>query len=214
MEYDWLPQRRGFIRRTLRAGKCDVVMSVPSHFELAQPTRPYYRSSYVFVYRADAPWRVRSFDDPVLKKLRIGVHLVGDDYANPPPAYALGRRGLAGNVVGYSLYRHREEGGAIAAIVHDVESRRLDLAVVWGPMAGYFARRSPVPLRVVPVSPREDGAAGPDGLRHLAGRGARRQRGPRRLESALARQRPQIRRILASYGVPLLPLGAEAGAQP
>src|SRR5215218_4774864 len=72
VRYTWWPQRRGFIRSTLKAGACDVVMAIPSSFEMALATRPYYRSTYVFVSRKDRRIHVRSFDDPALKKLRIG----------------------------------------------------------------------------------------------------------------------------------------------
>src|SRR4051812_36069581 len=82
LEYTWWAQRRGFFRNTLRAGTCDVVIGVPVSFELAATTRPYYRSTYVFVTRHDRHLDVRSLDDPVLKDLRIGVQLIGDDGAN------------------------------------------------------------------------------------------------------------------------------------
>src|SRR4051794_10896198 len=105
LRYTWWPQRRGFIRNTLDAGACDVVMGIPAvGYDLVQPTLPYYRSTYVFVGRRTAGEPIRSFDDPRLSTLRIGLHLVGDDYNNPPPAEALARRGLAANVRGYSVY--------------------------------------------------------------------------------------------------------------
>src|SRR5688500_4128593 len=88
LEYTWWAQRRGFIRSTLNEGLCDVVMEVPGSFDLAAVTRPYYRSTYVFVYRKDAGLTIRSFDDSLLRSLRIGVQIIGDDYANTPPAHA------------------------------------------------------------------------------------------------------------------------------
>src|SRR5205085_340188 len=85
VSYYWFAQRRGFVRNTLTAGKCDVIIGIPSGFELAAPTRPYYRSSYVFVTRKDRGLDVTSFDDPRLRKLKIGVQMIGDDYASSPP---------------------------------------------------------------------------------------------------------------------------------
>src|SRR4051812_13120984 len=103
--YTWMPQRRGFIRNTLKAKSCDVVMGEPAAFGMAHVTTPYYRSSYVFVTRADRHLSdLRSFDDPRLRDLRVGVHAVGDDYANVPPAMALAHRGLYDHIVGYSIY--------------------------------------------------------------------------------------------------------------
>src|SRR5436190_18230721 len=102
--YEWRPQRRGFVRETLKANRCDLVMSVPAGYGLAWPTAPYYRSTYVFVTRRDAPARVASLDDPRLRALRIGIQITGNDYNNPPAAQALAMRGMAANVRGYTVY--------------------------------------------------------------------------------------------------------------
>src|SRR6188472_3799180 len=104
VEYTWWAQRRGFMRSTLNAGACDVVMGYPHDAELAATTKPYYRSAYVFVTRRTRKLNVSSFNDPRLRKLRIGVQLIGDDGANTPPAHALSRRGIIGNVRGYMIY--------------------------------------------------------------------------------------------------------------
>src|SRR3954452_2095187 len=100
--YTWWAQRRGFIRNTLKAGSCDLVPGSPSGMEMLRTTAPYYRSTYVFVTRADGP-QVASFDDPALRALRVGVQLVGNDGFNTPPAHALARGGIVDNGRGYSL---------------------------------------------------------------------------------------------------------------
>jgi mxaJ protein len=156
VRYTWWAQRRGFIRNTLRAGACDLVAGVPSSLELVMATRPYYRSTYVFVYREDAGFDVGSFDDAVLKDLRIGVHLVGDDGANTPPAHALSKRGIVGNVRGYMLYGDYSQPNPPARILDAVASGEIDVGVVWGPLAGYFAPRGDARLKMVPVSPQID----------------------------------------------------------
>src|SRR5512138_686618 len=96
--YTWLPQRRGFARNTLNAHTCDVIMGVPSSYELAMPTRPYYRSTYVFVSRRDRRVDIHSFDDPRLRRVRIGVHFLGT------PTEALAKRNIIQNVRSYSVY--------------------------------------------------------------------------------------------------------------
>src|SRR5207237_10170955 len=153
LEYTWWAQRRGFIRNTLKAGACDVVVGVPASFELAATTAPYYRSSYVFVYRKDKKLSVNSFDDPVLRKLKVGVQMIGDDGANTPPAHALASRGVVENVRGYTVYGDYAQPNPPARIIDAVARGDVDVAVAWGPLAGYFARRERVPLAVVPVSP-------------------------------------------------------------
>jgi quinoprotein dehydrogenase-associated probable ABC transporter substrate-binding protein len=207
VRYTWWPQRRGFIRNTLAAGKCDLVMGTTFGAERVLTTRPYYRSTYVFVFRKDRHITVRSLDDPALRTLRIGVQLVGDDYANTPPVHALSRRGIAGNLVGFSVFGDYSQENPPARIIDAVISRDVDLAVAWGPLAGYFAKRSPVALEIVPVSPAVD----PPGLRFtfdisLAVRTADVALKDE-LESILERKRSDVDRILRDYGVPRVPVG-------
>ncbi len=92
----WWPHRRGFIRNSLSAGLCDVVIGVPVGFDPVRTTKAYYRSTYYFVYRSDRNLHIRSLDDTILKHLKIGVNLIGYDYTNTPPAHALSSRGVVG----------------------------------------------------------------------------------------------------------------------
>jgi mxaJ protein len=205
VRYTWRPQRRGFIRNTLGAGVCDLVMGVPHGSERVLTTTPYYRSTYVFVSRKDHHLNIRSLDDTALRNLRIGVQLVGDDYANTPPVHALSRRGIVGNLVGFSVFGDYSQANPPARIIDAVIAGDVDLAVAWGPLAGYFARHAPVPLEIVPVSPEVD----PPGLRFafdisLAVR-------PddvvlkQELEAILREKKPEIDRLLQEYGVPRTP---------
>lgn len=202
VRYTWWPQRRGFIRNTLKAGACDVVLGIPSSFEMALATRPYYRSTYVFVSRKDRGIEVRSFDDPALKKLRIGVQMIGDDGYNAPPAHALANRGIVGNVVGYTVYGDYSQPNPPARIVEAVASGEIDLAVVWGPLAGYFAPRQKVPLSIVPVSPQIDMPFLP--FVFDISMGVRREDAKLQaeLDRILERRRPEIDALLDRYGVP------------
>ncbi len=151
VSYVWHAQRRGFLRETLNAYECDVVMGVPQLGELAT-TRSYYRSSYVFLSRADRNLTFSSMNAPELKTLRIGVHLVGDDGANTPPADALGRQGIFKNVIGYTVYGDYRDDAPPSALVKAVADGDVDLAALWGPIAGYFAQKSNVKMRIVPIT--------------------------------------------------------------
>jgi mxaJ protein len=201
VEYTWWPQRRGFIRETLSAGRCDVVMGVPPGTAAVRTTKPYYRSTYVFVTRSRQSERIASFDDRALRTLRIGVQLVGDDGANSPPAHALSRRGIVDNVFGYSVYGDYATASPPSRIVRAVADGEVDVAAVWGPLAGYYAARQPVPLAIVPVQPQIDHgipqafdiaiAVRPDDARMFA-----------RVERFLVERRADIVRILDEYSVP------------
>jgi mxaJ protein len=201
VRYTWWAQRRGFVRNTLNAGACDVVMGVPMSFERTLVTRPYYRSTYAFVYRRAARFRVTSFDDTVLRRLRVGVQLVGDDGANTPPAHALARRGIVDNVHGYTLYGDYTEPNPPARIVEAVANGVVDVAVVWGPLGGYFASRQAVPLAVVPVSPQIDVPFLPFVFDISVGvrRGNELLRDE--LDRVLRRRRPAVDSILDEFGV-------------
>ncbi len=151
LEYTWWAQRRGFIRNTLKARECDVVMGLPSGVQMAATTRPYYRSTYVFVSRDGRAPRMDSFDDRRLRTMKIGVQIIGDDYANAPPAHALTSRRMIRNVVGYPVYGDYAQPDPPRRIIDAVASGQVDIAVAWGPLAGFFAARSPVPLQLTPV---------------------------------------------------------------
>ena len=202
IEYTWWAQRRGFIRNTLNASRCDIVIGVPASFDLTAVTNPYYRSSYVFVTRRDRSLRIRSYDDPSLRKLRIGVQLVGDDGANTPPVHSLGQRGIRGNLKGYLVYGDYREPNPPARIIDAVAKGEVDVAIVWGPLAGYFAARQNVPLDITPVSPQVDLPFMPQVFD--ISMGVRREDRALRdtLDAILDRERNAIRSILDSYNVP------------
>lgn len=201
VKYTWWAQRRGYVRNTLRAGRCDVLMGVPTGFGPVLVTRPYYRSTYTFVTRQSAP-RIASFDDPALRRLRVGVQIIGDEFANSPPAAALTRRGIVENVKGYTVIGDYREPNPPSRIVRAVAEGEVDVAIVWGPLAGYFAKRSAVPLRVEPVSPEIDLPYLPF-VFDIAVGVRRGESGFRdRLDGVLRRRRHDIDRLLASYGVP------------
>jgi mxaJ protein len=202
-KYVWWAQRRGFARNTLKAGKCDLWPGVAVGVETMATTRPYYRSTYVFVTRRDRDIDIASFDDPRLRQLKIGVQMVGNDAMNTPPAHALARRGMTQNVRGYMLYGDYRNPNPPSAIVNAVADGKIDLGVVWGPLAGYFAKRSRVPLALRPVEPESDGPQWP--MTFDIAMGVRRGDSDfkREIDQALFRNRAAIDRILAVYAVPL-----------
>jgi mxaJ protein len=204
LRYTWRPQRRGFVRRTLNADACDLVMGVPTGFEPVLTTAPYYRSNYAFVYPKDRYPGLSSFDDPALRGLRIGLHEVGDDGFSTPPAHALARRGIVGNIVGFAMWDADSVDSPAGRIVDAVASGEIDVAIVWGPFAGYFADRYPQRLEVRPVAPPPDMSGWP--FEYDIAIGVRQGDAAlkRELDTVLERRRGEIRRILDHYSVPLI----------
>lgn len=202
--YVWWGQRRGFVRNTMNAtleeGRCDVMIGVAEGYDLVRATKPYYRSTYVFVYRRGKGLRIRSLDDPILHRLRIGVHLLGDDYTNPPPVHALAQRGIVENVVGFDTFYSPQNPPS--SIIDALAAGKIDVAIVWGPAVGYFVAHQKVPLSMVPVPSGKSDLPfafnismgvkpGHDALRI-------------ELEKVLEKRHAEIRRILSDYGVPLM----------
>ena len=202
LEYTWWPQRRGFVRQTLRLGSCDCILGVPSNFELALPTQPYYRSTYVFVTRKDRHLGLTSLDDPRLRTLRVGVQMIGNDHYNSPPAHALTQRGIIGNVSGFPVYGDYRDAEPGREIVDAVARGTVDVAIVWGPQAGYFARRQSVPLDIAAVTPQVDLPY----LPFVFDISMATRRGDHllhdELEREIERRKADIEHILDQYGVP------------
>ena len=202
INYVWWAQRRGYVRNTLGSDACDLWPGVAKDVDMVTTTIPYYRSTYVFVTRADKPLAGLTFDDPRLRTLRIGVQMVGNDAMNTPPTHALAIRGITDNVRGYMLYGNYQQPNPPAKIIEGVEKGDIDVAIAWGPMAGYFARISPVKLRVEPVTPVV--VAGQWPMTYSIAMGVRKGQ-PQfkaRIEEILRKERPAITQILAAYGVP------------
>lgn len=209
VEYTWWAQRRGFVRNTLGAGTCDLIPGIPAGLEALATTTPYYRSTYVFVSRPELGPPVESFDDPRLRRLMVGVHLIGDDYSNPPPVVALARRGIVRNVRGYTIYGDYREPNPPARLIDAVASGEVDVAIVWGPLGGYFGGKSGG-LRVTPVREADAEAGVPFAFAIAMGLRQDDSLLAREVEAVLARRAADVRRILEQYGVPLVLDPAEA----
>jgi quinoprotein dehydrogenase-associated probable ABC transporter substrate-binding protein len=201
LQYTWWPQRRGFVRNTLRAKECDLLIGVPVGFDPVAATTPYYRSTYYLVTRRDRNLHLGSLDDPQLRNLKIGVNVIGEDYTNTPPAHALGDRGIVvahGYDTFYDAQRRPDD------IIKAVVSGDIDVAVVWGPLAGYFAKQAPVALEMTAL-PDSDSRSGLPFAYDIS-LGVRRSDKALKaqIESAVERRRGDIARILRDYGVPVL----------
>jgi len=200
----WWPSRRGVLRNSILGGFCDVMIQAPVGLDPVATTRPYYRSSYYFVYRADRGLRLTSLDDTILKHLKIGVNIIGYDYTNTPPAHALGARGIVG-LTGFGNFLNPDpQADHPQDIIDAVAKDSIGVAIVWGPLAGYWVKHQPVRLAMVAL-PDSDPVSGMRfafdmamGVRH------RDKELLARLDSAIARRRSEILAILQDYGVPVL----------
>ncbi len=219
VSYYAFPQRMGFIRNTLRyklPGEdypCDIVMGVPAGFDQVATTSPYYRSSYALVFPLgkglDKVFSVQDFlalNPDKLRQLRIGV------YDRSPASAWLSQHGLQDAGVPYKMLNADPAQYPGDIIEHDLAQGRIDMAVVWGPLAAYFAKRVKTPtLRVVPMRSEPGVTLEFDmamGVRH--GEAAWRAQ----VESVLQSHRFQIQDILKAFDVPMLEVPHAAAARP
>jgi mxaJ protein len=195
--YAWWPHQRGLVKNTIDAGTCDVIFGVPEGLDAVLWTKPYYHSSYVMAYRKGGGYRLTSLDAPELKRLKIGV------YANTPVEESLARRGLLDNLTTYSLFfdpigdRDRP-----VKLLDDLVAGTVDVAIPWGPLAGYYAKKLNAPIEVVALQD-EPGVPLSFGISMGVKKGNRELKS--QLEASIDRRQADIRSILEEYGVPLMP---------
>lgn len=207
LTYYWWPHQRGMVRRTLSAGLCDVLIGIPTGYERVLWTKPYYRTGYVIAYINTRGFQIKSLDDPLLRTLRVGVHL------GTPPEEALAKRGILGdNVIKYSLFYdfdHPEE--FLAKPLKDMIAGEIDVAVLWGPVVGYCVKKyAGCPIETVLL--QEDDPRNPVTFQISMGVKKGNKALKAQLEEVLSKRQVEIRRILEEYGVPLLVVQAPSGA--
>jgi mxaJ protein len=202
LRYVWWAQRRGYVRNTLTEAKCELWPGVASGLERVLTTQPYYQSTYVFVWRAASKLDGLTLDDPRLRTLAVGVQMIGNDAMNTPPAHALARRGIVRNVRGYSVFGDYERPNPPARIIDAVASGEIDVGLVWGPLAGYFANRSHTRLRVQPVTPALDAGVWPMTYGIAMGVSRAEPQLRAQVDAILSAEKAAIGKILDEYHVP------------
>jgi quinoprotein dehydrogenase-associated probable ABC transporter substrate-binding protein len=197
LAYTWYPQTTGFIRNTLGAHRCDVVIGFPQGDELVQNTNPYYRTAYALVFKPGSGLEgVTTLEDPKLKDKRIGV------VAGTPPATNIAVNGLMGKVKPYHLVVDTRVESSAEAMTKDIASGAIDVGVLWGPLAGYYAKQSNPPLAVAPLIKEK---TGPRLIYRITmGVRAADQTWKRMLNGLIQENQAALSKLLISFGVPLL----------
>jgi quinoprotein dehydrogenase-associated probable ABC transporter substrate-binding protein len=211
IDYMYFPQATGFVRMTLGAHRCDVIMGFPQGDDLVQGTNPYYRTAYALVSKQGSGLEdVTVLEDARLKGKHIGI------VAGTPPATNMAVNGLMTNAKPYPLMIDTRVDSSAEAMINDLNKGEIDAAILWGPMAGFYAKQANPPLHVTPLVKEK---VGPQ-LVYRIGMGVRRadQNWKRLLNKLIQENQPEINRILVDYGVPLLdennqPISAEGATK-
>jgi quinoprotein dehydrogenase-associated probable ABC transporter substrate-binding protein len=197
LDYMYFPQATGFVRMTLGAHRCDVIMGFPQGDDLVQGTNPYYRTAYALVAKQGSGLDdVATLEDARLKGKHIGI------VAGTPPATNMAANGLMANAKPYPLMIDTRFDSSATAMIQDLMSGEIDAGVLWGPMAGYYAKKASPPLHITPLIKE---SAGPR-LAYRIGMGVRPadQNWKRQLNRLIQENQPAINKILLDFGVPLL----------
>jgi quinoprotein dehydrogenase-associated probable ABC transporter substrate-binding protein len=197
LHYTWFPQATGFVRNTLGAKRCDLVMGYPAGSDPVQNTNPYYRSAWVLVMRPNhSLYGIEGLDDPRLKGKRLGV------VAGTPPATLLALNGLIGHAKPYPLTIDRRYESPAEDMVRDIASGEIDGGILWGPIGGYYAKHAGTPLILLPLTHHEAGV--PMTFRITFGIRQGETEWKHRLNDFIAKRQGDINRVLLDYGVPLI----------
>jgi quinoprotein dehydrogenase-associated probable ABC transporter substrate-binding protein len=197
LDYMYFPQATGFVRMTLGAHRCDVIMGFPQGDDLAQGTNPYYRTAYAMVAKQGGGLdEVATLEDERLKGKHIGI------VAGTPPATNMAANGLMMDAKPYPLMIDTRFDSSAAAMIEDLMSGQIDAGVLWGPMAGYYAKKASPPLHITPLVKETSGPR----LAYRIGMGVRPadQNWKRQLNRLIQENQPAINKILLDFGVPLL----------
>jgi quinoprotein dehydrogenase-associated probable ABC transporter substrate-binding protein len=197
LDYMYFPQATGFVRMTLGAHRCDVIMGFPQGDDLVQGTNPYYRTAYALVSKQNSGLEeVTALEDARLKGKHIGI------VAGTPPATNMAVNGLMTSAKSYPLMIDTRVDSSAEAMINDLNKGEIDAAILWGPMAGFYAKKADPPLHVTPLVKEK---AGPQ-LVYRIGMGVRRadQNWKRLLNRLIQENQPEVNKILFEYGVPLL----------
>ena len=211
LSYEFWLDRQGYLRNTINAQRCDVIMGMGSDVDNLRTSKPYYRSGYVFVYRKSSNYNIKNWDSPDLRKGIIGI--VGQS----PPTIALRDHDLMGNAHPYRL--QRDLNMPPSEMIDDLVAGKNDIAIIWGPIGGYFAKQSKEPLVVVPIptfKSERDSFDTEKGKSEFNISVAVRKKDKERMEmiqAALDRNQSKIMKILDDYGIPHVPvvLGDKTG---
>jgi quinoprotein dehydrogenase-associated probable ABC transporter substrate-binding protein len=211
LDYVYFPQATGFVRVTLGAHRCDVIMGFPQGDDLVQGTNPYYRAAYALISKQGSGLEdIDTLEDARLKGKHIGV------VAGTPPGTNMAANGLMANARPYPLMIDTRVDSSAEAMINDLNKGDIDAGILWGPMAGFYAKKANPPLHVTPLVKEKTGPQ----LVFRIGMGVRRadQNWKRQLNRLIQENQPAINKILLDYGVPLLdennqPIGMETATK-
>jgi len=199
LAYTYAYNRQGFLRNTINAKRCDIIIGVPPDYDALRTSKPYYRAGHVFVWRKDSNYNITNWDSPDLKKGIIGV--VGQSPATIP----MNDHGLIANARPYRM--QRDLNLPPSYLIDDLAKGEIDVAIAWGPIGGYFAKQSKVPMVVVPIPEYEnENVKGKEYWNISVGVRKKDKERMELIQGALDRNQDKILKILDDYGIAHVPV--------
>lgn len=202
LSFAYAYNRQGFYRNTINAMRCDVIISTTSDNDALRTSKPYYRAGHVFVWRKDSNYNITNWDSPDLKKGYIGI------VDHSPATIPMNDHGLIGNARPYRI--QRDLNLPPSHMIDDLVKGDIDIAVMWGPIGGYYAKQAKIPLVVMPIP--EYSTTNVKGKEYWNISIGVRKKDKERIEminASLERSKDKINKILDEYGIPHVPVVAE-----
>jgi mxaJ protein len=197
LTYQFWHDRFGFLRNTLNGYRCDYVIGTNTTYDALDTTKPYYRAGHVWVYRKDSGFDIKNWDSPDLRKGTIGVN------DKSPVAVALNANNLMFNAKPYRI--QRDLNTSPGQKIEDLAKGDIDIAIEWGPIGGYYAKKSDVEMVVVPIPEYATDQTRLTGKTYwnISG-GVRKREADRRdeLEAAIFRNLDKIHAVMDEFGIP------------
>jgi quinoprotein dehydrogenase-associated probable ABC transporter substrate-binding protein len=197
LSYTYFPQATGFVRMTLGSYRCDIIMGFPQGDDQAQVTIPYYRTTYALIAKPGSGLEdVTTISDPKLRDKRIGI------VAKTPPGTYMAMNGLLAHAKSYPLFIDTRADSSAQAMMDDLARGDIDCGILWGPMAGYYARQANPPLAIVPLTKETTGPQ----MTYRIGMAVRPadQEWKRTLNQLILDNQAEINKLLISYNIPIL----------
>lgn len=201
LSFAYAYNRQGFLRNTINAMRCDVIISTTSDNDALRTTIPYYRSGHVFVWRKSSNYDIKDWTSPDLKKAVIGI------VDKSPAAIPLSENDLMGNSRPYR--QQRDLNLPTSHMIDDLVKGDIDVAVMWGPIAGYYAKQAKEPLEVRLIPEYENvNVKGKEYWNISMGVRKKDKERAAMISAAIERNKDKIEKILDEYGIPHVPVVA------
>ena len=198
--YSWYPMTSGFVRRTLDAKTCDLIVTFPAIHEFVQNSNPFYNSSYVLMSLEEKDIKIKTLSDPQIKEKKYKIGII----SGTPPSSYVPKYKLFDQVKFYRQAADPRKQKPWVDVTNDLVDGKIDIGILWGPYAGYEAKKAKKPIKIVPLTKEEITSRGKLVYRFTMGIRRNAPEWEKTINNLIKDNQEEINQILRGYGIPLL----------